>query len=442
MNKKKGPLKNNPMSRATNNLTESRFFIPVIFLSILLSLVILFSDFIFSNDMLYGSDMIQAGIFFRSFLVDAVLDTGSVPQWNPYIFCGMPFVEAFHGDLFYPLSFLKYFGDLHRMLGWVFFWHIFMAGIFAYFCARQFKQEKLPAMFTAVCYMLAPYLVSLIAPGHDGKIFVTTLFPLAFLFLDRGFEVSTLFNKIFNFTIMGGIIGLIILTPHPQMSYFALWALAGYTIFKMVSGYRKNKNIMTAGIGGTLSLYAVIIGLFLSAIQFYPGYNYTNEFSPRSDTKRGWDWATSWSMHAEEGFSQIVPEFAGVSTKKAKTNYWGKNAFKDNSESVGVVAIFLALFGFFFYRKGVSYFFGGMAVFAFLYGLGASTPFFYIFFHLIPKVDSLRAPSMIMFLGSFSISMLAGYGLQWVINNRDKVLENSKKLVLTSKRKAIESTDE
>ena len=55
-----------------------------------------------------------------------------------------------------------------------------------------------------------------------------------------------------------------------------------------------------------LTTYAVVIGLLLSAIQFYPGYKYTTEFSPRTDSKSGWDWATSWSIHEEEAFSLLI----------------------------------------------------------------------------------------------------------------------------------------
>ncbi len=419
MSKKKDrlPPERNMRSDRFSTISESRYFVPAVFALILLSMIFMFSDFVFSDKMLKGSDMIQAGIFFRSFLVDQVLETGSVPQWNPYIFGGMPFVEAFHGDLFYPLSFLKYFGDLHRSLGWILFWHIFLAGIFMYLCARQFKLDRMPALFAGIGYMFAPYLVSLIAPGHDGKIFVTALFPLAFLFLERGFEIEGLIKKIFNFTMMGTVIGLIILSPHPQMSYFSLWALGAYTIFKMVLHFKKSGNLLRTALPGTLAVYAVIIGLFLSAIQFYPGYKYTSEFSPRSDTKKGWDWATSWSLHAEEAFSQLIPEFSGVSTAKAKTNYWGKNNFKDNSEAAGVVTIFFALIGFLFVRKKVTYFMLGLAVMALLYALGDSTPFFGIFYYLIPKVESLRAPSMIMFLFSFAMSLSAGFALQWILDN-------------------------
>ncbi|MGH8005131.1 MAG: hypothetical protein ACRECJ_10470, partial [Limisphaerales bacterium] len=80
--------------------------------------ITLFAEFVFSDKMLAGSDTLQAGIFFRSYFVEFFKSYGHVPQWNPYIFGGMPFVDAFHGDIFYPLSFLKFLMPLDRALGW------------------------------------------------------------------------------------------------------------------------------------------------------------------------------------------------------------------------------------------------------------------------------------------------------------------------------------
>jgi hypothetical protein len=419
------------------NPEESKYFTPVSFVLIFLALVYLFKDFIFSSYMLHGSDTIQAGFFFRSCMVDYVNQFGAIPKWNPYIFGGMPYIEAFHGDIFYPLSLLKYFGSIYRMLGLVLFWHIFLSGIFMYLCARQFQLSKVASLMAGITYMFSSYLVSLVSPGHDGKIFVTTLFPLTILFLERGFTSKKFLKKFFNFSMLGMVIGIIILSPHPQMSYFSLWGIALYAAFKLIYMLYNKVSIVKVAIPASLTTYAVIIGLLLSAIQFYPGYNYTTKFSPRADSKRGWAWATSWSLHEEEAMSLLVPEFAGVHAANRdyarQTVYWGKNAFKDNSESVSVVSIFIALLGLIFSRRKEAYFFGGLGIFAFLYALGDTTPVFKLFYYLIPKVESLRAPSMIMFLFAFSIALLSAIGVQTIINKSrelsDKSLKNFRYLL-------------
>jgi hypothetical protein len=419
--------------RETNNNTEYRgssgfdierspYYVPLAFAIMLLGLTILFSSFLFSDNMLYGSDMLTAGIYHRSLLVDYFNETGTVPGWNPHAFGGMPYVDAFHGDIFYPLSVLKFFVSLPFHLGFNLILHIFLAGIFMFLAARQFKLGKTATLFSATSYMFAAYLVSMVAAGHEGRIYVTALFPLVILFLDRAFE-----NKPFlNFSILGLILGIIIVSPHPQMAYFTLWAVAFYSLFKLIVLWREKKTFMSVIKPASLAAYAVVIALLLSAIQFYPGYVYTTEFSPRAGQKNSPSWSSTWSMHEEEVASLLIPEFPGtsfprlpyISRKSEQSNYWGKNYFKDNSDSVGVVPLFLALMALAFVRRKEKYFFGGLALFALIYSLGTTTPIFKIFYYLIPKTESMRVPSMIMFIFSFSVALLGGMGVQALIDWR------------------------
>jgi hypothetical protein len=425
-NKKRGSQAGSHTRKAEGfNPETSRYYFPAMALIFLLGIIILFSSFIFSDQMLYGNDTINAGLFFRSFYVDYVNTHGSIPVWNPYVFGGMPFVDAFHGDIFYPLSILKFFGNIFRMLIYNYLIHIFLAGIFMYFTARQFRLSRMASTLSGTAYMFAAQIVSLIAAGHDGKIFVATLFPLTILFLDRAFEKKPLLN----FSLLGLVIGLIILTPHAQLSYYALWAIAFYGVFKLIILYRAGHKISGLVKPGGMLAGAVAIGLLISAIQFYPGYIYTTKYSPRADSKRGWDWAISWSMHEQEAVSLVVPEFSG-STGVEESYYWGKNVFKDNSEYTGMIPLFLAIIAVFWGRRKEAIFFGGLSVFALIYALGATTPVFRIFYYLIPNVKSLRAPSTIMFLFLFSASLLAGMGLQYIIDKGRSLPEASKKKLM------------
>ena len=412
-------------SAASWNPENFRYYFPVLLGIMFVGVVVLFRQFIFSDKMLYGSDTINAGIFFRHFYVEYVKLHGAVPVWNPFIFAGMPFIDAFHGDIFYPLSILKFFGNFYRMLGFNLVLHIFLAGIFMYFTARQFRLSRIASTLSAVAYMFSGFLVSLVAPGHDGKIFVTTLFPLAILFLDRAFEKKA----ILNFSLLGLVLGIIILSPHPQLSYYSLWGIALYGAFKIFLLYRESHSITATAKPAGLFAAAIIVGLLISAIQFYPGYIYTTEYSPRAETKRGYDWATSWSMHEQEAISLIVPEFVGSNSGEGNY-YWGKNAFKDNSEYAGIIPLFLAFIGIFFSRRKEAYFLGGLALFALIYALGDTTPFFKLFYYLIPNVKSLRAPSTIMFLFLFSISLLAGIGFQHIIEKGRDLPERTRKKLL------------
>lgn len=389
----------------------------ILFLVLFLAVIALFHTFVFSDKMLYGSDTIQAGVLFRSFYVDYVHQHGAVPVWNPYQFCGIPYIDGFHGDTFYPFSILKFFISIYRALGWNLLLHVFFAGLTMFGCARVFKRSLMASTLAAVAYMFAAYFVSQVAPGHDGKMYATALFPLTIMLIELAFATRW---PLFYFSLLGLTIGIIILTPHVQIAYYTLWVCAFYFLLKLYARYRETKAFPSLVKPTGLFVMAVVLGLGISAIHFYSGYVYVSKYSPRSDEKRGEEWARSWSLGPEEAFSVVVPEFCGVNND-TENSYWGRNAFKDNSEYCGVIPLLLALVAVTSIRTRTTWFFGGLAIFALIYGLAGNTPFFYLFFYLIPNVKSTRAWSMIMFLFSFSIALLAAFGLDFIIEKSRKL---------------------
>ncbi|MEE8550762.1 MAG: hypothetical protein V3T08_05860, partial [Gemmatimonadota bacterium] len=140
--------------------------------------VVLFREFIVSGGLLFGTDVVALGYFARKFYADFVTGPGTFPLWNPFIFGGLPFVDAMHGDIFYPTTLLKFALPVHRAMGWKILLHVFLSGVFTYAWLRHLKISRGVSLFGGVTYMLAPVLISLIYPGHDGKLFVTALTPL------------------------------------------------------------------------------------------------------------------------------------------------------------------------------------------------------------------------------------------------------------------------
>ncbi|MDZ4257124.1 MAG: hypothetical protein U0994_00650, partial [Gemmatimonadales bacterium] len=63
---------------------------------------------IFSGQFLAGDDQLIAGYAFRDFGATFFKEHGRIPEWNPYLFGGMPFIAAMHGDIFYPTAWLRW----------------------------------------------------------------------------------------------------------------------------------------------------------------------------------------------------------------------------------------------------------------------------------------------------------------------------------------------
>jgi len=394
--------------------------------------IIVFAGFIFSNKMLFGSDTVEAGIFFRSFYADFVKEYHRIPLWNPYIFCGLPFVDAMHGDTFYPLAALQFILPLFKALGYKLIITVFLAGVFSYLYLRKMEFTLWASVIGGTIYMLSGFLVSLVYAGHDGRMYVTSLLPFLLYTMEIGFRKRN-FIWWWPFAVA---FALLILANHPQFAYFSMWCVGAYFLLRLIFVIKENKAARDSVMAIAGFIIAMGFGLCLALVSIWPTQDYVRRFSPRAAEGRGYDYAASWSLHAEEAFSQLVPGFSGYSNLGQGPNtdltdqptYWGKNYFKINSEYAGLVGIILGLVGLFIYRDRYSYFFLGVAAFAFLYALGNSGVIFKLIYNIVPFVSKFRAPSTIMFLFCFAVMFLAARAVDQFEKN--KKITNIGKIVL------------
>ncbi len=422
--KKKKKVTPSPKAIPKKRIIDPRFHnLIVIGIFAVLTIILFRGAFFNSSLMLYGTDSMSAGVFFRSFYANFWKTYHSMPLWEPYIHGGMPFVDGMHGDIFYPTTVMKFFLPVTYAMGLKLILHVFLAGIFMFYFLRSLNL-RLPICFLGgLLYMFSPCLVSLVYPGHDGKMFVTALTPLAFLILHRACKSG----RLFHFLLFSLILGLLILSAHAQMAYFACWGLGLFFLFQIWNIYRKgNRKILKYIVFFVIS---IILGLSLSIIQVLSPYLYIRTDSMRTmhtGEAGGYEYAASWSMHLEELASEMVPEFSGDNVHTQGNFYWGRNPFKLNSEYIGLLALFLAVVTIAYRRNRLIWFFIGLGGLTLIYALGMTTPFFKIFYHLVPGVKNFRAPSMINFLFCFSTVTIAMLGLEKLFTLKDRPDEAGK----------------
>ena len=287
--------------------------------------------------------------------------------------------------------------------------------------------------------MLAPVFVGLVFAGHDGKMFVTALTPLLFHATQRHFAKPGLKT----FTWLASVIALVILTPHFQMAYFLFAATGLFAIFRGVQILRGTEERAEAATDdgaakahpGSAARAATRFGLFLAASvtgaliaggQLLPAIDYVTADSRRTltsearDEEAALEWSSSWSLHPEEAFSLVIPEFAGASIGGtggwADNTYWGRNPFKHNHEYAGLVLLALAAISFVgARRRGLRWFFAGLAGTAVLFALGAHTPVWRIAYELLPGISLFRAPSQAAYLFAFGAATLAALGVDRIL---------------------------
>lgn len=385
--------------------------------------IALFRRFVFSDLMLVGQDTLALGYMARDFFARA-LRSGTFPLWNPLILGGTPFVDSLAGgDSLYPTSLLLLFLDTHRALGWKLVLHVFLAGLVMYGWLRALDRSRQAALLGGLAWLLAPVMVSLVYPGHDGKLFVTALTPLLFWTAER----SLTRRGLLAFVATSLVIAVVILSTHFQMAYFLFGAVGLYYVFRVAQIWKMRegqgsgpRGARAASVKLGLFLVAALLGGGVSAVQLLPAVRYVTEFSRRTATTTeasgtaGVEYSSSWSLHPEEVVGLVVPEFTGSNAGGAAWSsgtYWGRNPFKLNHEYVGVVVLLLAGLAFFGgARASVRYFLLALGLTGLLYALGRHTPVWRVFYEVVPGVGLFRAPSIAAFLPAFAAVTLAGFG--------------------------------
>ncbi len=346
------------------------------------------------------SDQYAAGYAFRTWGVEQLRRTGHLPLWNPEMFGGLPFVAALHGDIFYPTSWLRLFWSMPTVMDLDFVIHYIAAALFTYLLLRRLAVPWIGAVVGGVGYQLSGLIASYPLPGHDGKLFVSTLLPLAMLALVLALRE----RRWSGYGLLALSVGLALLSPHFQMTYYMLIA-AGLFALYLTFGEPSDRTTGERLGGLGLALGAVAVGFGLSAIQVLPFYEYL-PFSPRAQGFHGFEGATSYAVpwvHVPEFF---LKRFTGL-----KETYWGPNGLKLHSEYLGLPVIALAILGIGAGRsRRLVLWLGGIGLLFLLVSFGAGTPFYQVWWALMPYVKATRAPGMAFYVVALVVAIFAGLG--------------------------------
>ena len=352
------------------------------------------------------SDQYIGGFPVREFAAASLKAGQGIPEWNPYIFAGLPYIAAMHGDIFYPTFLLRFVVPADVALTWSFVLHYLLAALFTYGFLRVWGLGFVPSLLGGLAYMLCGPIASYVAPGHDGKLFVSALLPLALLLLVRGVRDG----RPWAWGLFAMTIGLGVLSPHPQLLQYLLLtvgAFALYIAFSEHPGGGIERRVAVRRL--LLALGGVAVGFLIGAAQYWPVLEYVS-WSPRTGGK-GWEHAVSYSLPIEEMINFYLPQFTGI-----LDSYWGRNVIHFHSEYLGASVLLLAGAavgaG---SRRSFKWFWLGTLVVSLLWALGGSTPFYRIVYALVPGTKFFRAPSTMLYVVAFSTCVLVALGVERIL---------------------------
>ncbi|MBI5695195.1 MAG: YfhO family protein [Nitrospirae bacterium] len=400
----------------TDGSLNNRFYILLFFVLT----HVFFWKFLVPGNFAFSTDTMGAAYPVQKMAVDEMLSTRSLMLWNPYIFAGMPFLASFSFPFFYPGSLLFFVLPYDFSMSYVYVLHTFLMGCFMFAFLRHTKLSRQASFVGGLLFMFAAHYISLIYPGHGGKIFTITYLPLGLLFLDRGLDEKPFYNM----TLMGLMVGLMFYASHVQILFYCGITLLFFFLFRVAAGVRSN-GIKWAGRGALGFGYAFLLGIMLYAVILVPAWEYRGHTERKGGIvgASSYEFATSFSQPPEDMLYLLLrnpfgwgKDYGPLTPTTSDPFYKGRIGLRLSIDYLSVFGAVLALIALFFRRNIYTKAFFGLALLAAFLALGGFNPLYYYVYKLVPGFSIFRVPYAIMILIPLAVAVMSAQGMQYLLD--------------------------
>ncbi len=346
--------------------------------------------------------------YFFAFYEHGRLWAGELPLWNPHTFGGHPFLADVQAAVFYPLSLVTMLlsgpGPFSALwLEGEAVLHVLMGAAFVFLFVRRLTRGTGAALIAAVTFAFGGYLTSY--PPLQLAILETQVWlPLLLLLLDVGLR-----ERRWEALPGAGLTwGMALLAGHPQSAMYVFYAALGYGLFVVWrAGWRWWKGVVANGLW-------IVIGGGLAAVHLLPALEFTRlsvrASLPYEELAGGFAWRDFVQFWLPGVYTYWSPMYVGVlPLLLAAVAVAGGMAMHGSLQSVGLQM------GEF---SQVTMFWGGMAVVGALLSLGGRTFVYRLFYLVVPGFALFRSQERAIYLTSFALAVLAGYGWRWLMEVR------------------------
>ena len=335
------------------------------------------------------------------------LRRGVIPLWNPHLYLGTPFLADNQTAVFYPINLLFYFliPELtYATMEWLVIVHVFLSGVFAYFCLRYLEPGRplhpLAALLGGVAYMLCD--VNITHLGNLNIIATTAWLPLIFVFYRR----AMVERRAGLAAIAGVFLAVAALAGHGQMLLLTVLGLGMYLLWCWLTGWRRGwRALITPALMFALTL---AVGLGLAALTLIPAYEMTGH---TARAHMPYEEASRYSLPPAALIGLLVPDLYG----RGPGGFWGPWE-RVEVGYLGVLPLLLAALLLFLRRDKVSGFFAFLAISGLLLALGRYAPLHRLFYNFVPGFDQVRVPARALILFDFGVAGMAALGLDVLLH--------------------------
>jgi hypothetical protein len=341
------------------------------------------------------------------------------PQWNPYVFLGMPsFASGTYNPYIYPpdwpVAILQRVLPLPE-LTWMLIYYL-LAGVATFVLAREWGARPEGAMLGAVAFVFAPNLIAVGSHGHGSQLVDSAYIPLMLWLATRWMRTGR--TAFLAALALAG--GFQMLRGHVQICFYTWLAIGLYTVFDLAASTRQPgaigpRGLRAAGVLGAALLAFGIAGAYNLPLRDYARYSIRGSAAGGGGGV-GMDYATQWSLAPYELPSMVVPGWTGF----GGSTYWGGMPFTDYPNAfVGIVAVVLLLPA--FLTGGATRAFAlALAIVSLFVAFGKNGPVYGLLYDHLPLFNKFRIPVMIVVLLQVAVALGAAWGWTAVIESDAK----------------------
>ncbi|MDP8235803.1 MAG: YfhO family protein [Candidatus Erginobacter occultus] len=344
-----------------------------------------------------SGDVASLYYYWRGFGFGA-LRSGTIPLWNPAVFCGVPFAAYPESALFYPLNLVFLLLPLPTALNTSFIIHLGLLALFTFCWLRYTGSGRLPALLGSLALTGSGPVILHLTAGHLSNICTLAWVPLIFLVAENFFRT----RKLSRAAGAGVLIGCQLLAGHWQYAYYTVLGLTAYAIGRTLIERRPENGrrlILPAG-----ALLAGAAALGLAAVQILPALELAGDsFRQKPDI----GWAAAFSLPPANLATFILPGWLGDSLTSL---YRGENYFWEMCGYLGLIPLVLAAAALLFRRDRFTVLLAVLAGLAILVALGDSTPLFGVIYRVVPGFRFFRGHAKLLFFAAFFLATLAARG--------------------------------
>lgn len=379
-----------------------------LFIFIILTIIFYANLFIPKLSVYFTPDLGRSDIVHLSFpiryLLTQMTEIHKIPLWTNQVGTGIPLLANGQIGIFNIINYflLSIFPTAQSMI-MLYLIFTLIALLSTYSFARYIKFSRFTSIFVSVIFSFSGIFIFRIQ--HLSVFISSTLLPLTFLLARKIIDKTKTRDVLF----LSFIICQEIFFGHPQYVFITLVGMFSLTLYFLIikgeKNYIKFKKIL-------FLILAVGLGMAMASVQILPSIE-LKAFSVRNQGL-SFNETTAQSFSPKYFLTLIYPFIFG---NPANASYKlfvqrGMDIFWEKAGYIGILPLILVFWGILKNKKKSSY--QKALIFLLIISLflvlGKYSPIMFVY--LFPPFNFFRIPSRFLILLIFSLSILAGYGLE------------------------------